>query len=915
MNAQIALVRQFAPDFRDPERNKDACNFRIAFRYGNEWYSSTATVAEQSLPLAYAWLLEADPVVNPGGNVGARFMDRWHARVARDHDLVMPYIDFDSPSGEVFDEQVLRALIKRCCELLTEYLGVRIMRDKQKMLATVVTRNTRKSAFSAHVYWYRIRVPRKELYNLMRKVQDAIQPLALVKRIKLDLGPYALISLRLPFSWGFKPKEPEYVGGQHLVYNLYYASGEPIERSSQLEKFCPWHGIEDPYSRAIKIIETLDLTNCNTVYFECSMAHSKRSHLEAALDAPPPPKQLLPVVNSARVISMFDSSIYYDPSAIARDVQALVDKYCLKHPEVIEYFNERFVLIDPTSIGAKMMFAHNFVDVDQDPVNAFRLSLVVYKRAHFTRNSVVTVTVNEYNVRTKQTEPKEYNMFDVWSRHVDAFRVSEPVFLPRGPLAPMKNSRIGTTAINTWQGFVGYHYDLESIDRNELLTDPTQPLSIIINFVHRVLCNNMLRLSMFQFVCLKRIFEHPDMSVERFILILGPQGIGKSTYLSFLNTAVFGTIHSILECNSARLGAKFNSLLEQVSTVFLDEASVGESLWTLMKGYITGQSMTIEHKGVDILAQRTAPIQIFGASNSEDLHFTEKERRLVLIQTNPDVKTDTDHDEIERFRCACLDPRAGPQFTYFLTKMLSDDMYTEERPHFFIGRTYNSIRAKSFTGPLQWYYDAIVNASNASKAPDQPLGAPANCDVDHPHWFLRIPQRDLLDDIKRSIGSARLGSESVFSVLKQFGCTIDGGKVMFLPYKDAVTRFAKVKEFNAAVDDKVEFKHTEFDNKLDWVEAYGIKDVAVAPVPAPEPAKIIAPDDGGHAIDAGLAALAMNSPVRNDDDVDQAWLDAAVERDEEKAERLRRIREAEEEAERAFRQDAEMIDSYDSDSD
>jgi hypothetical protein len=119
----------------------------------------------------------------------------------------------------------------------------------------------------------------------------------------------------------------------------------------------------------------------------------------------------------------------------------------------------------------------------------------------------------------------------------------------------------------------------------------------ILDFIHQVICNKDDQLFKWVISWIAQAVQRPHEKPGTAIILVGPQGTGKSTFGKLL-TDIFGP-HAMSVHSAERLTRLFNFHLKDKCIVVLEEAPLLRRHANAMKDLITNPRMMVEPKGVD----------------------------------------------------------------------------------------------------------------------------------------------------------------------------------------------------------------------------------------------------------------------------------------------------------------------------
>jgi len=460
----------------------------------------------------------------------------------------------------------------------------------------------------------------------------------------------------------------------------------------------------------------------------------------------------------------------------------------------------------------------------------------------------------------------------------------------RRPYHPVSTRPAQTTTINSWTGFDGYFLPAPSPVEAIMWGSGSRasPLGVVLRFHHEILCGNMHRLSYAALAFLACVFRRPAEPSMRMPVYIGAQGSGKSLWLKTIIRAVFGQ-NSMMTERVGLFTQRFNSLVEDMTLVAVDESKITSHDWSALKYLTTADRATAERKGRDATSNVPISINFICACNSlDDIFIGNQERRPIIIQcANEDTTTAAFAARVSEFRHALADPAFAPAMAWFLGSFLDmraweDDIHTTR----FYGSDYVALRAKSMTGPERWWRERLESGDNtAVDATDRDPAAPT--------WYMSVPRAGLYELYRKTKGDGRTAGEGeLVDKMRSWGArvvNVPGGSanVCFPSMRESRRRFEEaLGDFRFRVtpeDDRENFRYTEWQHDTDWTAAYGHPDLwrAQNTRPALEGARLAASQSGAlnanfrtrEVVARLVAALKESRPGHA-----AQWYDACAER-------------------------------------
>jgi hypothetical protein len=273
--------------------------------------------------------------------------------------------------------------------------------------------------------------------------------------------------------------------------------------------------------------------------------------------------------------------------------------------------------------------------------------------------------------------------------------------------------------LNNWTGLTAYDYLEPKREAVEQVLERPE-LRYFIWFLHKVLCNNQLKLTYYFLWWLRQIIFDPSRSAELVPIFVGAGGCGKSVLMEFLRKWVFGCRHSSMFHHLDGITGRFNAATQHLLVALIDEnAPDSEATVDTIKYLVTAASRKVEPKFQE-QSDVTSPLYIIMSCNNHRLPLAEHERRLVVIDTHPDYgakSTDeTVKAQLKEFGTLLTNPESAEWLAASLVWFL--EYYLDPEPiHKFKGeelrsRQYVQMRSNGMTGVQRWWQHCLLTASN-----------------------------------------------------------------------------------------------------------------------------------------------------------------------------------------------------------
>jgi hypothetical protein len=247
----------------------------------------------------------------------------------------------------------------------------------------------------------------------------------------------------------------------------------------------------------------------------------------------------------------------------------------------------------------------------------------------------------------------------------------------------------------------------------------------VMRHTYEVLCNNS-SVCFYRILCwIRSIIMRPDQPVGKIIIMVGPGGVGKSSFIEFLNKHFFGAKHSILLPNTEAITKQFNGAAAKAIVAFVDEGGIAadDRAFQVIKQVTTADRRLVEKKFQEPY-HTNAPLNIFLSANSINFRLCMYERRFDVISTNPYFHLEN-HDS----RVAASTSRYGAILhddakcktianclAFLVTCCVSSDQYDKVKNQPFITKGFVEMRRDGLGAVDLFVLECIETVSNFARS-------------------------------------------------------------------------------------------------------------------------------------------------------------------------------------------------------
>jgi hypothetical protein len=188
--------------------------------------------------------------------------------------------------------------------------------------------------------------------------------------------------------------------------------------------------------------------------------------------------------------------------------------------------------------------------------------------------------------------------------------------------------------INMFSGFPGRRlacaYD--GFDYEKPADKPTE----IEKFIFWAICSGNSAAAEFLMIFLKHILKKPTDKTAWIPILQGPEGTGKTTFLSILKKVLGDT--NVYCAEPADFETKFNSHMANKMVIFADEATFSGNIQQMnkLKMLSGGETMRVEQKGIEAYSVRNFARLFIATNEGWAAPFEENSRRYIFLKTTKD---------------------------------------------------------------------------------------------------------------------------------------------------------------------------------------------------------------------------------------------------------------------------------------
>lgn len=662
------------------------------------------------------------------------------------------------------------------------------------MLDALVLAASRPGKASFHVHYYKLRMPFERQLELAKYLKEALRKSPALAWLgeALDLTPNTNGALRMPFTSKWDADEKRWIFGSTLTFaGVFQHDGTDVSSdTAPHRKRNPFLALADQHDRAVAIMMSclhgrevdkqldviLEYQSTGIEFRKYINAERELLRDEAARPAPPVPAPGAELMEDVVQLDMMDWSTLAT-FGWQQDLARRLRDEPYPYTETIKWF-ARFVTIIGDRVRVK----------SRDEQGALQLASPF---------SVGTAAQTLPLVRREALSGKfvEATFISLFLRSVVRAHYSTTTYLPWGPEERRPDPG---TALNTYTGFLAHRVAAEPrvCWETEALLAVPGPVQRVLEHIQRDLCAGRWDFAEAIICFCAHIVQTPSVITERFVLMHGCEGSGKSRFwIEFMCRRIIGFSCAIGISDPEQAIGTFNYLLSGKSLVVLDEALFSDPRTAdRMKNLVTMKSLSINRKFHD---QQVCPnfMNIVVVSNHDvPIGIGVDARRPIAIRTS-DATVAMDAEAKARYHADLSDlfsdPEAVRQFSLYLLDIDLDAAgWSRDR----FSRQYYSADLQRMKTASNREHRMIVAMLTSRRIPGLYSGAvaPGVADPDCPTWLLQTDEESCLRALFSEFGTKYFTKEHIKQQLAFHGCRFDGSTVQLPRYADFLESFRKV---------------------------------------------------------------------------------------------------------------------------
>lgn len=199
--------------------------------------------------------------------------------------------------------------------------------------------------------------------------------------------------------------------------------------------------------------------------------------------------------------------------------------------------------------------------------------------------------------------------------------------------------------------FGGYKSKL--LTKEALVPDELKKITPILNFLKDVICGGNLRWYVWLINWIRQALFNPKKKTRCYLLLLGGQGCGKSTLITWLTEYVIGEAHSAQISSLDYYFTRFNGLSQNLLLACFNEVPAwngSTKTAEMIKTCVTDTLQIVEKKGIDPIKMKNYTNFIFASNHDiESIYMQKGDRRAAVLPIDESFIGDKEYfDEVHK---------------------------------------------------------------------------------------------------------------------------------------------------------------------------------------------------------------------------------------------------------------------------
>lgn len=184
--------------------------------------------------------------------------------------------------------------------------------------------------------------------------------------------------------------------------------------------------------------------------------------------------------------------------------------------------------------------------------------------------------------------------------------------------------------LNTYTGMFAKTHTIDFLTKDRL--DKIKPM---INFIFKVVCNRNRAKYNWIMSWIHELLYNPQVKCEKYLLSLGTQGCGKTTFMLLLIT-IIGRKHAKSFNTTERFFTRFNSISKKLLLACFNNMppmEEGSTLTESIDSYVTDIMQNLEEKRIDLVDELNFTKFMFASdSNIKSIRLKKNDRKAFILQ-------------------------------------------------------------------------------------------------------------------------------------------------------------------------------------------------------------------------------------------------------------------------------------------
>jgi len=226
-------------------------------------------------------------------------------------------------------------------------------------------------------------------------------------------------------------------------------------------------------------------------------------------------------------------------------------------------------------------------------------------------------------------EECRHNYFDLWWNSIERRTCDGFICYP--------SQKVQKNMINAWTGFNVNPARLESVVAEDEANGPELKCEPVLDFIYEIICSKDDNAFDFVINWMAEMIQNPTPQKPGVALVLRSTGMGtgKGTFVTIIRDLI-GPVHSVEMKDTDNILSSFNSMMENMLFVALDELYVNDKKSTrALQSIITEPTINIQRKFLDAYDNDSSTRILINSNDEHAINIKPDDRRFFVVDVAP----------------------------------------------------------------------------------------------------------------------------------------------------------------------------------------------------------------------------------------------------------------------------------------